>query len=422
MTNDEKIRQQLSEKLADFECNLPKDDWEMIAPYLPQATHSRKPVWLASAAAGIAVLLTGGLVWLYQSADTSPDTQHTTAQAVISPQTVEHNRTVKPAIRQQTTTPQPLSATSGVSGTAKTTPQPLPVEDSTESAAAEVQADVSIQEKKQFHSETQIVIDEEEANRLMNQQRQLDKQQEAHSATTLKHVPQKRDWWNIGIQANVSPSIANGFNVKQSMFLPSIQNNGKPLVIRSLASRVAQHDLPISVGLSLGIPIASGWDVKTGLTYTFSHSKFYSVIRSTGVTVTACHQYLHYLGIPIMASHRFFDHERVALYVSLGGMAEKGIANVQLKESGNNEVTGTDPSRVINAIDGVQFSLASNMGIEVQLYRDLDIYFEPGLVWYIPENIYPQPENMRTENPLYISLTAGLRFNIHRQAAKKGAF
>ena len=66
------------------------------------------------------------------------------------------------------------------------------------------------------------------------------------------------------------------------------------------------------------------------------------------------------------------------------------------------------------AINGLQFSLIANVGLGVQLYKGLNLFFEPGFTWYIPNQESPQPESIRTEHPYNLSLTAGLRYNLNK--------
>ena len=96
-------------------------------------------------------------------------------------------------------------------------------------------------------------------------------------------------------------------------------------------------------------------------------------------------------------------------------MAEKGL--IQDIHTSNFDQTNTwlNDNSQQNAIKGLQFSLTANVGIGVRLYKGLNLFFEPGFTWYIPNNSSPQPENIRTEQPYNLSLTAGLRYNLDKK-------
>ena len=115
-----------------------------------------------------------------------------------------------------------------------------------------------------------------------------------------------------------------------------------------------------------------------------------------------------------MLSYRIVDHKIVKFYVSGGGMGEKGLVrDVTTRYFENYDILWDTDSKQ-ESIKGVQWSLTANIGVGVNLYKGLHLYFEPGFTWYIPNTHAPQPDNLRTEHLYNLSLTAGLRYNFEK--------
>jgi len=128
-------------------------------------------------------------------------------------------------------------------------------------------------------------------------------------------------------------------------------------------------------------------------------------------------QELHYLGIPLLLSYRIIDGKIFKLYVSGGGAAEKGLLekhNMQNFDEKNIENMTLPLDNKNKTIPGFQFSLNANIGASITLFKGLALYAEPGLAWYIPATKYPQPISLRTKNPFFFNITAGLRYNFEK--------
>jgi hypothetical protein len=59
-----------------------------------------------------------------------------------------------------------------------------------------------------------------------------------------------------------------------------------------------------------------------------------------------------------------------------------------------------------SSIDGLQWSLDGAMGIDYKIQRNISLFVEPKITYYLQNN---QPMSSRTEMPLNVGLNGGLR-------------
>jgi hypothetical protein len=159
----------------------------------------------------------------------------------------------------------------------------------------------------------------------------------------------------------------------------------------------ASHHIPLSFGLTFRFYFTSHWAIESGLVYTYLSSE-YKYGNNYRVK-----QHLHYLGLPVNAVYQFVGSKRFSVYVSGGGMLEKGISA---------EYTAITPLSQTNSHDdiaGVQWSLNGYLGISYNFSKRFSLYAEPGIRYFFPDA--RQPESMRTERPFNYSLGFGLRTN-----------
>ncbi len=162
------------------------------------------------------------------------------------------------------------------------------------------------------------------------------------------------------------------------------------------------HLPPLSFGIRVRKDIGKRFALESGLTYTYLLSK-YSDSRPLEREASLN---MHYLGIPLNGVIYLTDHPKWNVYFLAGGMMEKGIWSVYQEKtylSGNEFRKFSDSKHT----KGMQWSLNASFGIGYNLYRDLSIYFEPNITYYLKNN---QPISARTENPLIVGLSAGVRF------------
>ncbi len=159
------------------------------------------------------------------------------------------------------------------------------------------------------------------------------------------------------------------------------------------------HDMPVSAGLGVSVPLTDRLALETGVLYTYLHSS--SNIDQT-MSSYVKHRDLHYVGVPVGLSYNIVDGGLVDLYTRGGVTLEHGVAGqIRIKMDGN-EIETTKMK-----IEGIQPSVDLSVGAMFDL-GGVGLYAEPGLSYYFQTT--NQPESYRTDNPLSFSLRVGLKF------------
>ena len=447
---DHELRRQLQEKFKFHELDLPANDWNAIEKRLPVAPRRIAVTWSWSVAVGVAAVALVAIL-LYQQPSNSLPTSPTfaeseqvstessnndavdcinTSTALLSQvakteKSTKENKKVDTKKEQKqsdkkTKSKRKTNDEDDNANDAKDTEsiETAPKEDENQKPSLHEQEDdgseyiVQLQESKQDNkaiaqvdkTETQNnpMLSIEAADALMREQ---NKQQMA--ALEESSTQAGTGIWNIGLLASITPEILTMSDVAPTVLMDN------SFSYRSMNRVNAKHDLPIMVGASVGIPLAKGFSVHTGLNYAYIHSTITNENTLTG-DYAVNNQKLHYLGIPVMFSYKVFDYNIVQCYVSGGGMAEKGLVKDVQTYTFDQTNALLDNNSKEEFINGFQFSLTANIGLGVRLYKGLNLFFEPGFTWYIPNNTSPQPESIRTEHPYNLSLTAGLRYNLNK--------
>lgn len=174
-------------------------------------------------------------------------------------------------------------------------------------------------------------------------------------------------------------------------------------ILRANDYAEAQHYAPVSAGVTVEMPLTERLGVESGLVYTYLKS----VYRDPGSVEKNGSLQLHYLGIPLNMRVKASKKPKWNLYVSAGGMVEKGLRSYYHQEVGDRLLTRqTD---VKSNIDGLQWSLSGAVGLDYKLSKDFSLFIEPKLIYYLENN---QPESARTEQPLNVGLNGGLRIEL----------
>ncbi|MCI7429874.1 MAG: PorT family protein [Bacteroidales bacterium] len=455
---DKQLRQLLRDKLQNYEAPVPKGDWQAIADRLPSTATSadnhwrgllhhkmasyttplpendwhdnmlgrlptpRKrravPLWVRytiglSAAAAVALLLLVPAAFPPSATEHTPllaDNTNTGETAVVAAAPAQ-TPTAAPATADTPSTPNTKRSAQTTRNTAhsyNTTKHTTDNADTAQPSEAIVEATPATTAGTDDTPTTHLPADQtphisiEEAARLMREQQSA--VATTDTAGTDERTP--RESINLGILASLSP------NVSEIFYMPSTTIAGSPIALRGTTTQNDRHDLPFSVGLSIGIPLCKRLDLQTGINYSYAHSRFTSTNRLQG-TYSERNQQLHYIGVPLMLSFRIVDRRIIKFYVSAGGACEKGLIATQHRQTFEVENDALLSSQTDHEyIKGIQGSLTANVGLAVMFFKGMGIYFEPGFTWYIPAEKFPQPVNSRTVHPYNLSLTAGLRFNL----------
>lgn len=158
---------------------------------------------------------------------------------------------------------------------------------------------------------------------------------------------------------------------------------------------------PLSFGIIVRKNIGNKIGIETGLTYTY----LYSTFEENRNLRADAQLKLHYLGIPVNLIVPVWKSGYWEMYLSGGGMLEKGLRSVYIQHQyyGNQTITTTAKTK----IDGLQWSVNTAIGLNYKLQQNISLYFEPKVSYYLDNK---QPASARTDQQVVIGLTAGVRF------------
>ena len=163
----------------------------------------------------------------------------------------------------------------------------------------------------------------------------------------------------------------------------------------------ADHNLPLSFGLSIKKNINNRFALQTGVVYTYMHSKLsFGQIKKD--------QTLHYIGIPLSGTMSVANFGDFSLYLSAGGMVQKNIAgNRSLLSS---SVSNSSSEKESLTIKQLQWSVNAGAGLSYRFYKNLSLYIEPGWIYYF-KNSDSKP-SYYTQYPSTFNFQVGFRFSL----------
>ena len=147
-----------------------------------------------------------------------------------------------------------------------------------------------------------------------------------------------------------------------------------------------QHDKPITFGISLTKNIGKNWSLGTGIQYSLLKSNF---TLGEGEYFINRVQKVHYLGIPLSTSYKWFNSKNWSAYSSAGI-----IFNIPMYGKNNEQyVTGTTvPYKDSwHFTPSVQWSVGVGTGLQYNFAPNWSMYLEPSFNWYIPNEVLFTP-------------------------------
>ena len=153
------------------------------------------------------------------------------------------------------------------------------------------------------------------------------------------------------------------------------------------------HEIPVSVGVSVRIHLTDEVSINTGLNYTR-----YTSTRVRRYDAASAKQKdkqnVHYLGIPVRLDWMAVNRKHFGFYMGAGFQMDKcvyaSVAGEKLHEK------------------QVLFGLNGAMGIQVNVVPLVGLYFEPELSYALNEGSI---QTFRYDNPCVLTVRGGLRFN-----------
>lgn len=207
---------------------------------------------------------------------------------------------------------------------------------------------------------------------------------------------------------NMSSGGGGAYNLAQKAVLSSsdqeVSYSDVSLLNREMSSDDINidHAMPLSFGLTVRKDLNSRIGIETGVVYTYLSSKS----RWSRSDYYHAKQELHYLGVPVNLVVYLWNNPKWNVYVSGGGMIEKGLS-LKYTEIMQNKENNTASAHNSGSIHGVQWSLNTSLGVSYMLYDDWSLYFEPRFSYYFDNN---QPTSIRTEKSSVFGIGAGIRY------------
>ena len=396
MTDNDWIKQ-LQSKMEGHQEPVPDDLWQDIEKRLPGARRPLMP-WVRRAAAAAvvaAVVGVGSLMWHNSSKDNEPSIPLATTTAVTTEaKAIQEQLAQNEQDRHDDNEP---ATTNRVSPSALT------------ASTGRVTSDRVISDQVTNDDEEQQAVPEATeappANPPTEQARQPKEQPhqgrvKEPPATTLPHqyLPPTTKKANItvGLYASNSvktdrPSSSNDY-LDGEVLAPD-PDPDNPYIPEDIFT--AKHHAPITMGLSVRLPLTDRLALTSGLVYTRLKSDFTSIRKHREQT-------LHYLGIPLGVTYNVWSYKRFSIY-AVGGVQADFNIKATLKQSFPECSLSIDK-------DDVQFSALVGPGLQLDVTKEFGIYVEPTARYYFDNG--SNVDNYYKDMPWNLNFNAGLRLTL----------
>ncbi len=404
MTDNDWIKQ-LQSMMERHQEPAPDGLWDDIESRLPERPERRQPssVWrrlAAAAAAVVAIAGTGYLLW------PSPDAAVTSSPGITMTPS-EMNAQAPEALAQD-------AATMSVAASPSPAPRVAPVPTVKKSPA---KADVHSHEERADNGDT---LPRQENASQQQQEKPLADQpsQPAAPPASPQHgndyheragarnsatppavkVRPKRRSVSLGFYASNAIKAATSSG-EYDLYSDWPQNHestdppthGDSISLPYYEGLSAAHQMPLSLGVSVSVPLTDRLALTSGVTYTRLKS-----------TISRSEQTLHYLGVPVGVTYSLWRAHRFSVYATAGMQADFNIKATlrPTKQAPSHDITK----------DRIQFSALLGPGLQLSLTRDVGIYCEPTVRYYFDNG--SQVLNYFKDKPWNININAGLRFTL----------
>ena len=401
MTDNDWIKQ-LQSKMEGHQEPVPDDLWQDIEKRLPGARRPLLPWARRAAAAAVvaAVVGVGSLLWHHGGKDNASTMALTPTAVTTEPEAVQEQLAQmewggddgdEPAATAQVSPSVPMASTGrgvgdqvaddgGRQGTVHGVAEGTPANPPTEASSANPPT---------------------EQPRQPMQQRQQGHVKEP-STTTVPHqslLPKfKKAGLTVGLYASnsVKPDWSSGRDYayeSDAIFSPGGDNPYGTYYSEDIYS--ANHHAPMSMGLSVRLPLTNRLALTSGLVYTRLKSDFTSSRRHREQT-------LHYLGIPLGVTYNVWRYKRFSIY-AVGGVQADFNVKATLNEDGQANSLSIGKDRV-------QFSGMLGPGLQLDVTREFGLYVEPTARYYF--NNGSNVANYYKDKPWNLNFNAGLRLTL----------
>lgn len=379
--------EQLRERLADFQVDVPEEWWDGIEQRLPKKNAVVAPLWKR----WLSVAAMAAMVLQITMQKPGAILRESAQEQQIPQQVAQHiQRQRQPAKIERIPHQEEQEQYERQEEPERQKPQELQ-EPQEEQVIQEQQEPQSAQGSEQGGSPLMHVIEKEQLPVVM----------------VIPSV-QKHRMLSIGLMASngmISYNHANGVmmstekasNFDFSNYLPvSSAPALEPIWLSGYEER-QHHDHPISFGLTVSYPLTQRWSIGTGLVYTRLTSQFINTMKYTTITTD---QRLQYVGVPVNIQYQLLKGKQWRVYASAVAQADWNV-----RAEHNREGVDIEAKK-----DDVQWSLGGTLGVEYRFIPQLGLYAEPGVRYYFDNGSNVQ--NFFKDVPTSWSLQFGVHLHL----------
>ena len=241
---------------------------------------------------------------------------------------------------------------------------------------------------------------------------QLGKRDNFHEATSI-NAKSFSAISNILIPEETPYSNWNDYSLYLNNAIPQQDMTAETRSLMDIAANNAQinegrmeahyeHQLPISIQLTLSRQLSRQLSVETGLSYT--------LLQSTNTTGSSTayiqeRQRLQYIGIPLRMGWQWYSKSSLSLYTSAGVMLEKPVHSTLDVNHFINDINTYSKQEKLSV--PLQWSTSVGVGIQYDITPHIGFYLEPSLQYFFNDG--SSIKSYRTEHRFNITLPLGIR-------------
>ena len=399
----EQWRQQMQQKMEDYQQPAPEVSWDQLDKALAANKPKAKtlPMWTRRLAAavvvGVVVVSTGYLVLRQQDEDTMAIVSKHTPEVAPTRELTQTKETIQ-TVAESNAQPQRLLAQASPQSITTATTE---IVEATQEESLPVQS-VKQEEKGKsaqgdsppVHSATVIYPSDFHCSSSSTaDSRLMAKAYLSNSMTGSANA--------MSLSTAISNSENNFPDINDPKEYSNPTYNPPTPIVQEKEERVT-HRQPIRFGLTLCYRLNDKWSIESGLVYSRLTSDYTYLLA--GTPYAHGEQQLNYLGIPLKVNHQLWNKRHFGVYVAAGGIMEKMV-------KGTHQTTENDQEQTKDVtIRPLQFSVNGAIGMEYNITNMLSIYAEPGVGYYF-DNGSSIPTYYQ-EKPFSFNLNVGLRFSI----------
>ena len=218
-----------------------------------------------------------------------------------------------------------------------------------------------------------------------------------HQRPTTKYSVQ------LGVLLAGMPTVNSSDDLYSIASTAMKENNGMIVTGQNKMVKKANHRQPVTLGVSVALPLSSKMSVETGLMYSHHYSELTYEVGNIDHDIK---QHLNFVGIPLNLNYQLWQRHNTSVYVSGGGSVEKMVYGKQKERYDGTEATVTNKV----GMKELQWALSARFGAAYKLTKGVSFYLEPGVTYHFGNK--SDLQTIYSDRPVSFQLKAGLRFNL----------